>query len=255
MKIYYGSDLHLEFRTDCPKIPTDGDILLLNGDIIPIASIIIYLDLFKEISFNFEKVYYVLGNHEYYHGDFNIILGDIRTFFTKHNINNIIVLNNDYYKLNNEYYVFGSTLWTDFKNCNPLIKYYYSHRLNDCRQIKNINSEIIYSENKKAREFIKESYEEIKKLNKKLIVMTHHAPSVQCIHPKYKNSGDMNYYYANTRLIEDYCYEDDNIITKWLFGHCHNEFNFTEGSINIFSNPMGYPGENKKEYEFKCFEI
>lgn len=255
MKIYYGSDLHLEFRTNYPKIPTDGDILLLAGDIITVVNISMYLDFFKEISFNFKEVYYVLGNHEYYKNDFNKVYQDIKLFCIKHNLTNITVVDNNYYKLNDEYYLLGSTLWTDFKNNDPIVKWLYPKQLNDVKCIENIDSEIIYNENKKAREFIKESYEEIKKLNKKLIVMTHHAPSVQSIHPKYKNSGDMNYYFVNTNLIENYCYGDDNIITKWIHGHCHTEFDFMEGSINNLCSPYGYPNENKKEYEFKYFEI
>lgn len=255
MKIYYGSDLHLEFRKDYPKIPTDGDILLLAGDIITIVNISMYLEFFKEVSFNFKEVYYVLGNHESYNFDFYESLDTIRLFFMKNNINNIFVVDNDYYKLNDEYYIFGSTLWTDFKNNDPLVKYYYSKDLNDIRCIKNIDSEIIYNENQKARKDLEEVYSFVKEKNKKLIVMTHHAPSVQSIHPMYKNSGDMNYYFVNTGLLENYCYEDDSIISHWVHGHCHIEFDYMEGSINVLCNPYGYVGENKKEYEFKCFEI
>ena len=255
MKVYYGSDLHLEFRKDYPKIPTDGDILLLVGDITTIVNISIYLEFFKEISFNFKEVYYVLGNHESYNFDFNNSLNTIRLFFIKHNINNIFILDNDCHKLNNEYYIFGSTLWTDFKNNDPLVKYYYPKDLNDVRCIKNIDSEIIYNENQKARKDLEEAYNFVKDKNKKLIVMTHHAPSIQSIHPMYKSSGDMNYYYVNTRLLENYCYEDDNIITHFIHGHCHTEFDYMEGSINVLCNPYGYVNENKKEYEFKCFEI
>ena len=74
IKIQYCSDLHLEFKDNTlfmaanPIIPT-GEILILAGDIIPFRSIEranLFLDFIRK---NFEKAYWIPGNHEYYAGD------------------------------------------------------------------------------------------------------------------------------------------------------------------------------------------
>jgi predicted phosphohydrolase len=74
MKIQYCSDLHLEFPQnkkfieENPLVPT-GDILLLAGDIIPFSKLEQANEFFNRISSQFEMVYWLPGNHEYYHFD------------------------------------------------------------------------------------------------------------------------------------------------------------------------------------------
>ena len=74
MTIQYCSDLHLEFSANSqflrenPIIPK-GDILILAGDIIPFPEMNNYADFFDTLSSQFKTVYWIPGNHEYYHAD------------------------------------------------------------------------------------------------------------------------------------------------------------------------------------------
>ena len=74
MTLQYCSDLHLEFPQNRKFISKHaikpiGDVLLLAGDIVPFVVMDEYDDFFDYLSDNFEKVYWVPGNHEYYHSD------------------------------------------------------------------------------------------------------------------------------------------------------------------------------------------
>ena len=72
MKIKVLSDLHLEFG---PIDPGTGDVLVLAGDICTAESFVRdsevklkkrYLEFFEKCVAGYQKVFYTLGNHEYY---------------------------------------------------------------------------------------------------------------------------------------------------------------------------------------------
>ena len=76
MRIQYCSDLHLEFETNNRylinnPLAVNGDILILAGDIIPLHDEYFNNPFFSFIADNYKQVYWVPGNHEFYHKDIN----------------------------------------------------------------------------------------------------------------------------------------------------------------------------------------
>ena len=84
MKINLASDLHLEFA---PMTLPGGDVLILAGDIAEAKRILHdyhstrvepytpgelrYYDFFEYECAKYNRVFYVMGNHEHYHGRFD----------------------------------------------------------------------------------------------------------------------------------------------------------------------------------------
>ena len=82
MIIQYCSDLHLEFQENknfLKQFPIKpiGEILLLAGDILPFTLHKQACEFIDFVADNFEAVYWIPGNHEYYHFDLGTVAASL----------------------------------------------------------------------------------------------------------------------------------------------------------------------------------
>lgn len=212
MKVRVLSDLHLEFaHFDLDHI--GEDVLILAGDISTDPSDV--WNMLRGYPATV-PVLYVFGNHEYYgksieqtHREFRLALPGVR------------FLQNDLITIG-KYLFAGTTLWTDLNNgqCIGAAQY----MMNDYRDIHCFNPIDSLLLNSQARVFLE-------RLPDHAIVITHHAPSFECLDPKY-SGFELNGAYANTQL-------EHKRFKKWIHGHTHS----ANQTGNIVCNPRGYPGE------------
>src|ERR1035441_7170918 len=158
MKIQYCSDLHLEFPANQnflkrnPIVPT-GDILILAGDILLFSEMNNYSEFFDYLSKNFKAVYWIPGNHEYYHSDMMYRIGSFREEIR----DNIFLLNDSIETIGNVRFVF-STLW---RFISKEAEYKIQRELNDFRLItidrKRLNTEIYNTLHYEATRFLTET--------------------------------------------------------------------------------------------------
>ena len=85
------------------------------------------------------------------------------------------------------------------------------------------------------KDFIKIANEK----NKKVIVLTHYLPSINCINEKYKTSPRNEYYYTPC----DDLFEN---VDYWIAGHTHTAIDIEQDNCRIIINPVGTPGESNK---------
>jgi len=90
----------------------------------------------------------------------------------------------------------------------------------------------------------------LKKTTSKVLVMTHHLPSFDLIHPEYKDS-EINHLFATNLNRLFHLYK----ITHWICGHSHKPMNRVIGSTHIWMNPVGYPGEQESSSWEETFEL
>ncbi len=129
----YCSDLHLEFwenrdfLEEAPLQPK-GDILLLAGDIVPFEIMHKYDYFFNFISDNFDSVYWLPGNHEYYHADAAKWTGPLHE-----KIRSNVSLVNNVVAWHGDVKLIFSTLWSNISRANET---HVQGRVNDFKLIK-----------------------------------------------------------------------------------------------------------------------
>ena len=259
MKIAVASDLHLEFGPITLKNKENADVLILSGDICVAADIKpkddpyykqldrfgrsdqVY-EFFANCCKEFKNVLYVMGNHEYYHGDYAFVID----YLLEHlNHDNLHILNNDVLKIDDLTFI-GGSLWTDMNKEDPITINQALGYMNDYRQIRNskhnVNGKFLpqdtVEEHKEMLKLIKDTLA-ASNPEDKFVVVGHHAPTKMSTHPRYKDDHYINGCYSSD--LSEFILDNPQI-KLWTHGHTHHKFDYMVGSTRIVCNPRGYDG-------------
>ncbi len=235
LNIQYCSDLHLEFPEnrafikDHPLHPK-GDILLLAGDIMPFSQMEKHDEFFDEICAKFKTVYWIPGNHEYYHFDAAKKNGVMNERIRE----NVFLVNNITIEQLDVRFIF-STLWTKI---SPLYEPHITYGMNDFRVIRYNGGRFSAIEyNRLHRESLNFIRGELNKnYTGKTILVTHHVPTFMNYPEQYKGSL-LNEGFA----VELFDFIEQSGIDCWIYGHHHcNTSDFVIGSTTMLTNQLGY---------------
>ena len=242
MKIQILSDLHLEHSHRHPPFvlpATDADVVVLAGDIDNGTRAIDW----AEKAFPQQIVVYVPGNHEYYEADLKAAATALRERAQRSA--NVRLLDNDKLMIDGVRF-FGSTLWTDFELFGPRnltqvmaesLKYVV-----DFRKIRMgdgfLTPQQTIDLHRSATAFLSAGLE--KPFPGKTVVITHHAPHPNSVHPRW--AGNL----VNAAFVSDL----SRLMGKsvlWFHGHTHDSFDFTIQGTRVLANPMGYRTSKRGE--------
>lgn len=256
MKIRIASDIHNEFLTDSGAYkhyvfpPMDDDketTLILAGDICLLNSPRTF-DLFlREVSNQFKYVFWIAGNHEYYHGNID-----------QNSVKSVI----DYLKLDNVFTgklilerekiaIIGDTLWTDFEDGDPASMFIAKRGMSDFsvigvgdRKGAKLHPARCFMIHRDHKDRIFKDVDYYSDLGFKIIVVTHHQPSRQGIGEEFK--GDP----LNGAFVSNLDKEiKEHNIDYWIAGHTHNRNEYMIGNTKVITNPLGYPFETETMFE------
>lgn len=235
MKIQYCSDLHLEFRENREyleenPLPVLGDVLVLAGDIL------LFRDLEKHGSFldrmtdQFERVYWVPGNHEYYHSELTDRCGTLNECIRS----NLFLVNNVTVVDHGVRFVF-STMWSKINQQNA---WYIENAMSDFHVIRyrgrRFETDDFNRLHEESLAFIRQQI--TVPTDAKTVVVTHHVPTFLNYPPQFKNSP-LNGAFA----VELHDLIQDSSIDYWIYGHHHGHIpNFNIGKTTLLTNQLGY---------------
>lgn len=263
MIVHLVSDLHLEFGYQ--ELP-GGDVLILAGDICEARTLrkefhqtkvldrvpgaFKAYDFFYSECAKYKKVFYVMGNHEHYHGRFDKTYNELKSMLPEN-----VTLLEDQCELYEDVLFVGSTLWTDMNKGDPLSVYAIKNMMSDYRVIQNfypekslyhkLTPEHTVAVHRRSKEYLKTILE----LNrdKPVVVITHMAPSFASVNEKYQHETATNGGYASE--LSEFILDNDNI-KVWVHGHMHDPVDYKIGDTRVLSNPRGYtPWEDDNGFE------
>jgi hypothetical protein len=236
---------------EIPTLPTDSEtVLILAGDIGMLEKPYTYQDFIEDACARFKRVLWVYGNHEYYRGNWPYS-ADVADKLLIDNVN----LTNGYrfVAFVDDVVFIGDTMWTDYDKLDPMSMWDCQLRMNDHRLIRTgpvsepwrqkFLPQDAAQYHYTARDFIFNNVKQYSELGKKIVVVTHHAPSKQSIHEQYKFDSTNGAYASDLdELIEA------TDIKYWFHGHVHNSFNYMINKTNVIANPVGYFTERNPEH-------
>lgn len=251
MKIKLLSDLHLDHAENMSIIDyytetilSSGDILILAGDIISSKHLSsngllkkVYTTFFKECSKRYDKIIYVMGNHEHFGRNYEGTKNKIQEVLPS----NFSLLENENILIDNWNFI-GFTLWTNFNNANPIDMIEASSYMKDYKAITITN---IYRKfrpqdsldlHNRSVEYLKEQLESY---TNNVFVISHHAPSFSSVPPQF----------IGNRCNSAFCSSLDELIIEypqikyWAHGHTHCYHDYSLEQCRVLCNPHGYPGQ------------
>ena len=242
MKIQVISDIHLEFHDNIPEILLDetfvkAPYLFLLGDIaIPKKHPTKWMQFMTHMASKYTKVFYLIGNHESYGYSIEKTVSFIKEKLQS--LDNVFYLEAGIKYELEDYIVVGCTLWTDIDLGTALL-------MNDMQNIKTedykrLPVEKLQEWHHRDKTWLETVLPNITENASKVIVVTHHMPSMKLIHPKFQSPSDMKY-------VRGFASPLDHLVKYtdlWLFGHTHAYTDMMLKNTRCYCNPMGYPGEN-----------
>jgi hypothetical protein len=205
-----------------------------------------FRDFLKRCSFQFPHVIYIMGNHEFYNGKFYAGIDYMRDEVAK--FPNVYMLEQDTKIIDDVVFV-GGTLWTNMNKRDPLTMHAIEGMMNDFRIIRNdyrsyapMSALDVAIRHDKTLQYIKLVLDQNK--DKKCVVVGHHSPSFQSVHPSYAHETLMNggYHSDLSEFILDHPQ-----IKLWTHGHTHYPFDYMLGETRIVCNPRGYENDGYSE--------
>jgi predicted phosphodiesterase len=244
MKVRYMSDLHFGPNHKFPYSvkEDDSDLLILAGDVCD--GTIEGHDQLRELCDKFPDVFYVPGNHEFYHGQLGMFAYDLeKNMGTLPS--NLHLAECDSFEKDNVVFC-GATMWTNLFNYNYALASQATTMIKDFTYIRSqgggqlMSIDLWYQTHIQHLDYFKAVYDNCKEQGKTFVGVTHHCPTDIGVHPVFRGNGTNCVYFSD--LSDFYGYRD---IPFMVYGHMHHAIREEHIGTTFLCNPRGYVGKDK----------
>lgn len=240
MKLHILSDLHLEHAPFSPS-RTDADIVVLAGDIVVGTAAVAW----ASEAFQGKHVVYVPGNHEIYGYEATVWRAALED--ARRGVPNVHVLAPGGITFTRPgeqpVRVLGATLWTDFALFAKSRVSQHARLVEQCladyRAIGVGDRLLTWQDtlawHEKELAWLGQECRAARARGEKVVVVTHHGPSIRSCHARYRNDPVSAGFLSN---LEAFAEENVDV---WIHGHVHNSAMYELGACRVVANPRGYP--------------
>ena len=232
----------------------------------------VYSEFFDHISKEFNLIFFVMGNHEYWGGNIRETLYKMRDYVPA----NVVILDNEGYNVHREdgtsVTFFGGTMWTNFSRGSPAA-IMAAGRMKDLKYIDYSDPDSYFWSKDESGQtvrmnqwskfndyfWVKEHELFLQKADERIhgetdvVVITHHSPSYMSISPEFKNDIFGNDSYASD--LSEFILDRPQI-KHWIHGHIHHKQMHYIGDCLVRANPRGYCGhEATNNFKLEYFDI
>lgn len=234
MKIRILSDLHLEFDDWAPPA-AQADVVVLAGDIHTATKGLAW----AREEFPHTPVVYVPGNHEYYGNQRQDLSAALRSTAERLDI----ALLDGEEKVISGVRFLGATLWTDFRLYGSEPRQIEramadaKYGMTDFRVIRCRQSGIFRPEQSRDLHLAQTRWlagELAKPFTGPTVIVTHHLPHPQSIHPRYAGNS------LNPAFASDLSHLLKPPVNLWIHGHTHESCDYSVNGTRVVCNPRGY---------------
>lgn len=246
MKIRIISDIHADINKNDSPYDFGDDFVICCGDVSGDR-----ISTERWIKNNIKKGIIIGGNHLGYNevtfDEKDTLIYSIKYLQDKFKDSPVYFLENQSVEIEDVIFV-GCILFTDFNlfNHEDVCKMMAHKKMNDYRYVKVIDGnklrKITATDQQKLHYESKKFIEKVCDENpsKKIIVISHHAPSSKSIPVPYKHSTLSAAYASN---LEELVLKYKNL-KLWCHGHMHTNCNYKLHGTKVICNPRGYYNEN-----------
>ncbi|KAI9858273.1 MAG: hypothetical protein M1813_007547 [Trichoglossum hirsutum] len=243
IRLQVMSDLHLEAERCYSDfdIPRSAPYLILAGDIGRLADYDNYLGFLRRYCTQFEHVYLVLGNHEFYGQSREDGLKAAASLEAEPDLHSkLTVMNRTRVDINSRVTLLGCTLQSNIPSKSYSV---VEKRVKDFRLISGWTIDHHNEEHALDVEWLKTQVQAIfhESPHRRIVIVTHHAPSFRntCKPPQEETPWSSAFC---TEILES---EIDTwlglgCIRCWIFGHTHRCTEFYKRNMAVVSNQRGY---------------
>lgn len=247
MEFSIYSDLHVDrydkmpYQSWCRK-NDKARIALIAGDICSIKKIMLIKEALLFFAKHFKYVLISLGNHEYNFSQLDKVPNEMEKLIYQLGLKNVFLLHKKTFKHQNVV-VIGTTLWSDICQHQKAIEEKWQHKhiqlfTKSPKLSATKRFEIMAQLYLEQKNWLTEKMNQYQKKAHQLVIVTHHAPSLKSINPRFKD--DENHYLYASNLEEEILRFEPNL---WVHGHTHFHCDYHIGKTHIVANPFGFPGE------------
>ncbi|KAI1343419.1 phosphoesterase [Xylariaceae sp. FL0016] len=247
------SDLHLEVgqQYSAFDFPKTAPNLILAGDIGLLSNYDAYLGFLHNQTARYDRVFLVLGNHEFYGLDFATALSTAKKLEKEPCLEGkLSLLQQTRIDLPDAITILGCTLWSHVPD---EAKEIVGKKVTDFRRIESWTVDRHNAAHTSDLTWLRAELDNMDP-GRSVLVVTHHAPLIRgTSRPEHLKNPWTSAFATNIMSGE----KTWGSVRHWVFGHTHYSTEFDKHGIRLVRNQRGYlvPGSIRKEGLDKKFDV